>query len=265
VTTDASSAYSGVAAAWAAGPARLYDALAAAVVEACPVPLAGLRVLDAGAGTGAVSRVLRMRGAVPVGVDTAEDMVARMRAGGFDACVGDIRALPFADGSFDAAIAAFSITHVDRPADALRELRRVVRGGGVVMASAFAAQPANVSKEATDAVAERFGYVRPSWYERLKTELEPMTSSEGLLRGCGVDAGFVDASVTRITVDSGISEPADIVASRAGIAHLAPFVSRLEPATRDRFFAEAVAAVARNPVALRPDVLILIGRVPSAG
>ena len=58
MSADASSAYTGVAAAWDAGPSRLYDALARAVVSAHPGDVAGLRVLDIGAGTGAVSRAL---------------------------------------------------------------------------------------------------------------------------------------------------------------------------------------------------------------
>ena len=63
VSGDASSAYAGTAEAWAAGPGRLYDALARVVVADYPAPLLDRQVLDAGAGTGAASVELRERGA----------------------------------------------------------------------------------------------------------------------------------------------------------------------------------------------------------
>jgi ubiquinone/menaquinone biosynthesis C-methylase UbiE len=53
--------------------------------------------------------------------------------------VGDIQELPLADGSVDAALAMHMLYHVPDIALAARELRRVVRPGGVLMASTNAA------------------------------------------------------------------------------------------------------------------------------
>ena len=49
---DVRAAYDAAAGLWAAGPERVYAALAAALLASADVPLAGRRVLDMGAGTG---------------------------------------------------------------------------------------------------------------------------------------------------------------------------------------------------------------------
>jgi SAM-dependent methyltransferase len=47
--------------------------------------------------------------------------------------VGDITALPFGDGDFDAAVTRFSLHHIPVPARVLSELGRVVRPGGRIV------------------------------------------------------------------------------------------------------------------------------------
>jgi ubiquinone/menaquinone biosynthesis C-methylase UbiE len=261
VTRDVIAAYEGVAHAWAAGPARVYDRLADEIVSAYPEPIDHQHVLDIGAGTGAITRAVVRRGGRTTGVDAADDMVAHMRAHGFDAVVGNLLSLPFGEGLFDGAIAAFAISHVDNPVGALREAGRVVRQGGVVMVAAFAAGAANPSKNTVDNVAQRFGYTRPQWYERLKGELEPLTNTQQKLRACAARAGLADVVVVQRAVDTDVATPETIVASRIGMAHLAPFVDSLDHARRGELVAAAVAEVERDPQPLRPVVLIMSSRV----
>ena len=121
---DISAAYDGVAEAWATGAAKLYDGLAEVIVDEYPLPVEGRRILDLGASTGAVSRALLKRGAKPVAIDSAQDMVVYCNTHGIPAAVGDLLALPLPDASFDGAIAAFSISHVCDPVQALREASR---------------------------------------------------------------------------------------------------------------------------------------------
>jgi ubiquinone/menaquinone biosynthesis C-methylase UbiE len=260
-TDDAGAAYAGLARAWSGGPSRVYDRLAEVVVGAYPDAIAGQSVLDIGAGTGAVSRAVRFLGGQVTAVDAADDMVEHMRAHGLEAVTGDLLSLPFDSPAFDGAIAAFSISHVADPVRALAEARRVVRDGGCVVVGLFAATRANASKDVVDAVAQRYGYARPAWYDRLKREYEPLTNTPSTLRECARSADLVDITIAARVVDTGVTAPADIVASRIGMAHLAPFVAALDDATRQAFVAEAIATVALDPQPLRPEVLLMTSRV----
>jgi demethylmenaquinone methyltransferase/2-methoxy-6-polyprenyl-1,4-benzoquinol methylase len=90
-------------------------------------------VLDAACGTGDLAlEGLRAGAGHVTGLDFSERMLARARAksSAIDWVQGDLLALPFADGSFDAATVGFGIRNVADLPLALRELRRVLRPGG---------------------------------------------------------------------------------------------------------------------------------------
>jgi malonyl-CoA O-methyltransferase len=101
------------------------------------------RVLDVGAGTGIGSVALRERfaHAEVVALDLAAPMlhVARARSGSqrIDAVLGDAHALPFADGTFDLLHANLCLQWCDEPPRVLREFRRVVEPGGMILFSTF--------------------------------------------------------------------------------------------------------------------------------
>jgi SAM-dependent methyltransferase len=101
------------------------------------------RVLDLGAGSGAMARELcrraRRSGAeVRVVAVDSHPVTCRLArdAVGPDRRVLVVRAdatrLPFADGAFDLAHASLVLHHLDEPEAALREMRRVSREGFVV-------------------------------------------------------------------------------------------------------------------------------------
>ena len=112
------------------------DWCASRLDAAGPWPTGGL-VLDAGCGPGAyVGGVLERLGAggAVVGVDIAEVRARAARdEGGAMGVAGDVVALPFAEGTFDAAMALHMLYHVPDIPAAVRELRRVVRSGGFLM------------------------------------------------------------------------------------------------------------------------------------
>jgi demethylmenaquinone methyltransferase/2-methoxy-6-polyprenyl-1,4-benzoquinol methylase len=111
----------------------------------------GDRVLDVACGTGDLALELAGRvapGGEVVGSDFSEAMLDRARAKtsrrqqGLDAVAprfewADALALPYADGSFDAATVGFGVRNFADLEQGLAELRRVVRPGGRVMILEF--------------------------------------------------------------------------------------------------------------------------------
>ncbi len=263
LTAKASDAYQGAADAWSRGPAALYDTLASVAIANVAARLRGMRVLDVGAGTGALCRALRRAGAIPIAVDTSADMLGLAGDAAAAQVVGDMCALPFSGCRFDAAVSGFAISHIDTPERALTEMRRVVRSRGHVIATVFGAAPASASKDAVDEVARDFGFRPPAWYVGLKTRTEPLSNTPTLLQGCAETAGLEDIDVADMTVDSGLDSPEAVAAYRTGLAHLAPFVASLPGPRRAEFVNRAVAAVRERGQPLRPRILVLSSRVPA--
>jgi SAM-dependent methyltransferase len=93
------------------------------------------RVLEVGCGEGELAeRISRELGCDVLALDQSERMVQLTGAGGVHAVVGDVQALPFADGQFDCAVAAWMLYHVPDLERALGELARVLRAGGRLVA-----------------------------------------------------------------------------------------------------------------------------------
>lgn len=106
------------------------EVLFAAVADARP-----RRVLEVGGGEGELAeRIVRELGCELVGVDQSERMVELQCAKGIDARVGDAESLPFGDGEFDLAIAAWMLYHLPDVDRGLAELARVLRPGGRLVA-----------------------------------------------------------------------------------------------------------------------------------
>jgi ubiquinone/menaquinone biosynthesis C-methylase UbiE len=129
----------------AGGHAAVYDALMwpferAAVGAWRRRVAAGARgrVLEIGSGTGAQLRWYAP-GTHVTALEPDDGMRARMDRRALEARAsvrvvgGRAEELPFADGSFDAAVSAFALCTVADPAAALAELRRVLVPGGALL------------------------------------------------------------------------------------------------------------------------------------
>lgn len=151
-----------------------YRALHARLLDA----LTGVRgtVLDAGCGTGGFLAVLRRARPDLRRVGLEFSPIAAPRAAEKSAgpvVRGSVNALPFADTSFDAVIAADLLCHAAvQPDEALAELRRVLRPGGrlvinmpayVWLFSAHDVQVHNARRQTatqTEAMLRRAGFAR---------------------------------------------------------------------------------------------------------
>src|ERR1043165_7949773 len=131
---------------------RLFAPLTAALIEEAQIS-AGKNVLDIGGGSGepslTISEIVGPTGSVtftdPVAgmVETTQAEASRQGLTNiqFRQCSAD--RLPFADGSFDAAVGRLSVMFFPDPGGALREALRVVRHDGLVSFVVWSAEEAN--------------------------------------------------------------------------------------------------------------------------
>jgi SAM-dependent methyltransferase len=222
-------------------------------VAASPIPVAGTRVLDLGAGTGVATEAARQAGASHV---AAVDLAAAMlRAGGLTstAVVGDVTVLPFRADAFDLAVAACVLGHLPDPIAALGDVRRVA---GAVVASAFVSGWTHPAKVLVDATAAEFGFVEPHWHAQVKSETEPKVNDPDRLAALASAAGWGHVSVSRVDVDTGLATPAALAEWRLGMAHLAPWVNALDPGVRAELQRVLTSTLADAPPLVIP-LLIL--------
>jgi ubiquinone/menaquinone biosynthesis C-methylase UbiE len=99
-------------------------------------------ILDVGCGNGFVVKEMRKkcdRAAKITGIDISPGMIESARktlagAQGVELIVGDALALPFPDGTFDLAICNLLLLWVKEPENAIREMARVTKPGGKIVA-----------------------------------------------------------------------------------------------------------------------------------
>lgn len=100
------------------------------------------RVLDLGCGTGYVGGDLARDAGAPgtlVALDLAHPMTRRGRVAGHPAVTGDADRLPFAAGSFDAVVSSLTLQWSNDLEATLRGVARVLRPGGLLVASTLLA------------------------------------------------------------------------------------------------------------------------------
>jgi SAM-dependent methyltransferase len=108
-----------------------YDVVFAAVAEQQPGD-----VLEVGCGRGELAeRMSRELSAHVTALDQSARMVELTATRGVEAIIGDVVDLPFRDGSFDCAVAAWMLYHASDLDGALEELRRVLRRDGRLVAA----------------------------------------------------------------------------------------------------------------------------------
>jgi SAM-dependent methyltransferase len=173
-----------------AGPAR-------DLLERMELGTAG-SLLDVGTGSGVVARAASACPVV-VGMDPSLEMVRVARQSGLErVAVAAAPGLPFADESFDRVTAGFVLSHVGPYEEALRDMVRVLRPGGVAGATAWG-ELGNEYRDVWASVLERF--VDPDEL-RVATQRalpwEEWLAGEGRLRDALTAAGLRGATAERL-------------------------------------------------------------------
>jgi ubiquinone/menaquinone biosynthesis C-methylase UbiE len=100
-------------------------------------------VLEAGCGVGAQTKIIAAKNPDSnfISIDISEESISEakklIKSSGINNVEfrqADIYSLPFKDGTFDSVIICFVLEHLHNPVDALIELKRVLKGGGILIA-----------------------------------------------------------------------------------------------------------------------------------
>ena len=98
-------------------------------------------VLELAAGTGMIAKNIVNAAAHIEATDASAEMIAEAKRDNLSAklhfSVQDMFRLPYADGSFDAVIVSNALHIVPQPEKALREIRRMLKDDGVLIAPTF--------------------------------------------------------------------------------------------------------------------------------
>lgn len=104
------------------------------------VPLRNIKILDVGCGTGAVLDFLKDRGFIVEGVDNNEEALKYCRNKNLSVTLGSAEKMEYPDETFDLVLALDVLEHLSDPALAVKEVFRVLKKGGLFIATVPAHQ-----------------------------------------------------------------------------------------------------------------------------
>jgi ubiquinone/menaquinone biosynthesis C-methylase UbiE len=201
-----------VAAEYDATFAQASACFADALLDAAGVG-AATRLLDVCCGTGVVTGAAARRGADVTGMDFSVAMLdqARRRHAQLRFDEGDAEALPYADGSFDAVVSNFGIHHIAHSDRAMAEARRVLRPGGRLAITNWAAPTDNIAWRLLFDAIGAHGDLRAANAPPSGGNLQTQQAALGLL----AEAGFGECRVEMIRREWLLAEPRELVAALA--------------------------------------------------
>ena len=214
-------------------------------------------VLDVGTGTGTAAALCTGAQRRVTGLDAAPGMlaVARRQHPDVDFVEGDLRTMPFSDGSFDVVVSVHALLFVEDRIAGLREMRRVASPGGRLSLSVPG--PPEVTPSAVFA----------DLYREFGLESRRDYPTEARLAAWAEDAGWTDVATSadattaiRLNGEDGVRRW--LAVGPSGIA-----TAEWPSARRDAFTASIIEAAPRDPdgtIRLPFGTLYLTARVESA-
>jgi len=150
----------------------------------------GMRALDVGAGTGALTAELVRRDAAAGAIEPSPAFVAALRARypGVDVREGGAEELPWPDDSFDVALAQLVIAFMSDAPAGLREMRRVAGTVAVCMWDRDGMEMLAALNRTRDAL----GVARADSPYRSREEIEQLVGAGAALELLEVDADYTD-------------------------------------------------------------------------
>jgi SAM-dependent methyltransferase len=213
--------------------------LAAGLIDAAGVR-PGHRVLDVGCGPGPLTSALARRlGAGNVAaVDPSEPFVeaCRARVPGADVRIGVGERLPFADGSFDVALAQLVVQLMEDREAGVREMARVTRTGGAVAACVWDARRMPLLRSFWDAALAVAPERASAIDDGRRVGYEQPEELGALFQQCGLD----DVSTGELTVHAAYESFDDLFRPfAAGVGHSGACFGSLDGAGQSALAADA--------------------------
>ncbi len=152
------------------------EALSLRLLSLCAFP-GGAKILDLGCGPGGTLGLLRAQGAHALGLDRSESMLARASLHG-PVLAGNLEAIPLEENSLEGGVCECVLSQQPRPAEVLREVRRVLQEKSLFgLNDLFAREPGSSGNDNAPESAEG---PRPcSQGALLRKEMEALFLEEG--------------------------------------------------------------------------------------
>ncbi|MEQ1716047.1 MAG: methyltransferase domain-containing protein [Hyphomicrobium sp.] len=227
-------------------------------------PPHSLRWVDIGCGNGAFTQVLVERCAplAVEGVDPSEGQLSfareRLSTPVTNFWQGDAMALPFADGTFDAAVMALVVFFIPDPAKGVAEMARVVRPGGLAAAYIWDIVSGGGPSETIMIQMKGMGLTP------LRAPQAEASTPEGLL-ALWKQAGFVDIEAKVVRTRRTFEDFEDYWSTTTAAPNLAPVIATMATADIAELksrVCEQVPIQASGRVSIEARANAIVGRRP---